>query len=116
MNTRKIGDAGEAAAHDFLIGIGAQIVARNVRIAGAEIDLIARFGDLHAFIEVKSRRSAQYGRPAEAVTPAKQKAIVRAAQAWAAEHALTDAPLRFDVIEVLPGVIRHIPGAFDASG
>ena len=30
-------------------------------------------------------------------------------------HGLSDSPLRFDVIELLPGEINHIPSAFDAS-
>ena len=32
------------------------------------------------------------------------------------ENDLTDAPVRFDVIEVLPGELRHIENAFDATG
>jgi putative endonuclease len=115
VNKARIGAYGESAARDFLIGIGAQIVASNVYIANAEIDIVARFGDLIAFVEVKARRNALFGRPAEAVTAEKRRRIIRAARAYAAQHGLSDSPMRFDVIEIMPGTINHIPGAFDAS-
>lgn len=115
MNKSRAGADAEAAARDYLVGIGAEIAAANVRIANAEIDIIARFGDLVAFVEVKARRNARYGRPAEAVTAEKRRRIVRAARAYAAENGLSDSPMRFDVIEIMPGEISHIPGAFDAS-
>ncbi len=115
MNKSRVGAAGEAAARDYLVGIGAWIVASNVRIANAEIDIVARLGDLTAFVEVKARRNARFGRPAEAVTSAKRRRIVRAARAYAAQNGLSDSPMRFDVIEILPGEINHIPGAFDAN-
>lgn len=115
MNNAHIGAIAEAAARDYLIGAGWEIVKANLRIAGAEIDIVARHGDLIAFIEVKARKNARYGRPAAAVTRAKRQRIVRAARAYAAVNGLSDAPMRFDVIEILPGEITHIPGAFDAS-
>jgi putative endonuclease len=116
VNPGRVGAETEAAARDFLVGTGAEIVAFNVRIAGAEIDIVARWSDLTAFIEVKARGSARYGRPAEAVTADKRRRIIRAARAYAAENGLSDSPMRFDVIEIMPGEINHIPGAFDADG
>jgi putative endonuclease len=115
VNKSRVGADAEATARDFLVGIGAEIVAANVRIANAEIDIVARFGDLTAFVEVKARRNTLYGRPAEAVTREKRRRIARAARAYAAENGLSDSPMRFDVIEIMPGIINHIPGAFDAG-
>ncbi len=116
MNKTRIGTDGEAAARDFLMGRGAEILASNVRIANAEIDIIAQFGDVIAFVEVKTRKNTRYGRPAEAVTAQKRRQIIRAATAYAAENGLTDVPMRFDVVEIMPGFFNHIPGAFDANG
>lgn len=116
MNPSRTGAWAEAAARDFLLGAGAEIVAINVRVGGGEIDIIARFGALTAFIEVKARKNMRYGRPAEAVTLEKRRKIVRAATAYAAQNGLLDSPMRFDVIEIMPGTINHIPGAFDAGG
>ena len=115
MGARSTGIHGEMDAADYLAGVGARVIGRNVTIAGAELDIIALIDGVYAFIEVKRRTSTRYGRPSEAVTPAKMKRIVRAAAAYAARHGLDDKPLRFDVIEILPGEINHIPGAFDAS-
>ena len=114
MGSRGIGIDGEMVAADYITGKGGRIIARNISYAGAEIDLIALIDGVYAFIEVKRRTSTRYGRPSEAVTPAKMKRIIRAA-AYAARHGLDDRPLRFDIIEILPGELNHIPGAFDAS-
>ena len=115
MGTRYLGIAGEMAARDYLTGIGAQILGTNVVSAGVEIDIIALIDGVVAFIEVKRRSSARYGRPAEAVTPAKMRRLIRGAEAYLSRNAISDSPVRFDVIEILPGEINHIPGAFDAS-
>lgn len=115
MGGRYLGISGEMTAQDYLAGIGAQILDANVTIAGVEIDIIALIDGVITFIEVKRRSSARFGRPSEAVTPAKMRRIVRGAEAYLARNALCDRPVRFDVIEILPGEINHIPGAFDAS-
>lgn len=116
MGTRYVGTDGESTACDYLTGIGATILGRNVRIGGGEIDIIALINGTIAFIEVKRRTGTLYGRPSEAVTAAKQRKIVRAAALYAAMHGYSDAPMRFDVIELLPGEINHIPSAFTADG
>lgn len=115
MNTRSTGVGGEMAAADYLAGIGARIIDRNVTLCGGEIDIIALIEGVIVFIEVKRRTSLRYGRPAEAVTYAKQRRIIRAAAAYMARHKISDRPVRFDIIELLPGKLNHIPAAFDAS-
>lgn len=115
MNRRAFGNEGEQAACDFLTRRGWKIIARNVRRGRGEIDIIAEKRSLTAFIEVKRRSGLGYGQPAEAVNLQKQRRIVQAAALYVQENALEDANLRFDIIEILPGEIRHIEGAFDAS-
>lgn len=115
MASRYTGIEGEMVAQDYLTGIGAKIIDTNVSLAGAEIDIIALIEDTYAFIEVKRRTSVRYGRPAEAVSPSKMRKIIRAASMYLAMHCISDRPVRFDIIEILPGSINHIPGAFDAS-
>lgn len=116
MSTGYVGGEGEQLAAEYLARLGARIVDRNVRIGGGEIDIIALIEGVIVFIEVKRRTSLRYGRPAEAVTYAKQRRIIRAAAAYLAAHHVSDRPVRFDIIELLPGEINHIPAAFDASG
>lgn len=95
---------------------GYRILARRWRVPVGEIDLVARRGRLIAFVEVKQRASETEG--VEAVTPAAQRRIARAASVWLAAH--PDAAgfdCRFDVIVCVPGRLpRHIAGAFDATG
>jgi len=112
------GRAGEAAAAAFLISHGFQILARRFRRYGAEVDLVARRGDVLAFVEVKLRRGHGAGTPFEAVSPLKQARIARAASAYLAEFPdLARLECRFDLVGVEPapdGALRveHLPAAF----
>ena len=115
MNRRAIGSQGEADARAFLAGKGVKVLDTNYRRPTGEIDIIARQGGTLLFIEVKRRSSLRYGRPAEAVDRKKQAHILRTALLYLQEKRLGDVPVRFDVIEVMPGEIRHIENAFDAS-
>lgn len=115
MSTRYTGISGEGTARDYLTGMGARILDSNVKLGGGEIDIIAMIDGVCVFIEVKTRTSTRFGRPAEAVTPAKMRKIIRAASMYAARNHLMDKPMRFDIIELLPGEINHIPAAFSLS-
>lgn len=116
MNKRRFGGQGEADARAFLEGKGVRVLEMNYRRPTGEIDIVARQGKTLLFVEVKRRSSLRYGRPAEAVDRAKQAHILRTATLYLQEKDLTDAPVRFDVVEVLPDGIRHIENAFDATG
>ena len=116
MNKRRFGGEGEADARAYLEAKGAKVLEMNFRRPTGEIDIVARQGRTLLFVEVKRRSSLRYGRPAEAVDRAKRAHILRTAALYMQEKGLMDAPARFDVIEILPGEIRHIEGAFDATG
>ena len=115
MNRRAYGNAGEDAACAYLMQRGWTILERNVRRGRGEIDIVARKKDTVAFVEVKRRSGLGYGRPAEAVNREKQMRIAHAAALYMQENNLSEAKIRFDVIEILPGEIQHIEGAFDAT-
>ena len=115
MNRRAYGSAGEDAACTYLMRRGWTILDRNVRRGRGEIDIVARRKDTVAFVEVKRRSGLNYGRPAEAVNREKQMRIAHAAALYIQENGLSEARIRFDVIEILPGEIQHIEGAFDAT-
>ncbi len=118
---RALGTEGEGRAAQYLARRGYRIAARNVRAGGVEIDLVVTRGRLIAFVEVKTRRSAHFGRPEEAVDGAKRARLVRGAAAWLREHAKGPRRVRFDVIAVRNRAatddweIRHWEGAFDAG-
>jgi putative endonuclease len=116
MSTRVLGATGEQAAVTFLESRGWTVVARNFRTREGELDVVAQRNDLVAFIEVKTRRSRRFGRPAEAVTLIKQDRIRTLARRWLNQSGLHARVLRFDVIEVDERdgrmSIRHLEGAF----
>lgn len=115
MNRRAFGNAGEDAACVYLKKHGWTVLDRNVRRGRGEIDIIAKKRGVTAFIEVKRRSGTGFGQPAEAVNIEKQRRIAHAAAIYVQENGLADTELRFDVIEILPGELRHIESAFDAG-
>ncbi|MEE1200585.1 MAG: YraN family protein [Christensenellales bacterium] len=115
MNKKETGAAGEQIAARALSRSGLKILERNVRRNTGEIDIIAREKKTYVFVEVKTRSCERYGRPAEAVDHRKQQRILRTAALWLSEKGLSDAPVRFDIVEILPDETRHLKNAFDAS-
>jgi len=98
---RETGDAGEALAARWYEARGYVVLDRNWRCREGELDLILSGRDLVAFCEVKTRRSARFGEPFEAVTLAKQQRIRGLALRWLADHSdARAAELRFDVASV----------------
>ena len=124
---RKIGNLGERAAARHLRKSGYRIIKKNYTAADAEIDIIARKRDVLSFVEVKTRNIKHLGkmeaRPASAVTPEKQRRIIRTAGCFLSRYN-EKARIRFDVIEVYledskRGVkikeIKHLTDAFNKN-
>jgi putative endonuclease len=112
---RALGDYGERLAERYLTDLGLAVVDRNWRCARGELDLVARDGDCLVFCEVKTRRSARFGSPVEAVHPRKAARLRRLAAAWLQEHDDHPARIRIDVIGILrpavgKAVVRHVQG------
>lgn len=117
--TKKLGNAGEEFAANYLESHGYQILARNFRVRSAEIDIVAEIGGVIVFVEVKTRKDMKHGLPAEAVNLRKQKKIIEAAGVFLQDDAYAECACRFDVIEVYAlgknfGV-RHIENAFEVA-
>ena len=116
---RKIGDAGENAAAEYLEKHGYMIAARNFSCRIGEIDIIAVCPERHhiSFVEVKTRKNTDYGFPSEFVGREKQRRLRRTAQVFLFANPLyRDYEKSMDVFEVLRinGKLfgRHIPNAF----
>lgn len=105
----------EARAAQFYREQGYEILERNWQGGHKEIDLIARRGDLIAFIEVKSARGDQFGHPAEWVTKTKQRNLIAAAHQYLMEKKITTCDLRFDIVAFVNGALEQFPNAFDAE-
>jgi putative endonuclease len=91
------GVAAEALAARFLATRGLTIVGRNYRCRGGEIDIIARDGRTVVFVEVRLRRSAEYGGAAESITARKRRRLRLAAEHYLARLP-SEPPCRFDAI------------------
>ena len=99
------GRIGEDAAARYLFLHGYRIHERNFVSGKNEIDIIAEKKGTYVFCEVKTRvqdfgKSLPYGRPAAAVTPAKQRHLISAATTFVERHKREDKRYRFDVIEI----------------
>jgi putative endonuclease len=109
------GRKGEEIAADYLKARGYRILETNWRRGRNEIDIIARTGKILVVAEVKARHSKLAGEPETAVTREKQRALIRAANAYVQLHKLDD-EVRFDIISILiekeKEQIRHIEDAF----
>lgn len=112
------GYRGEMIALQYLAAKGFTPVAQNYRCRWGEIDLIMRDGEYIVFTEVKLRKSAAFGSPLEAVTPAKRRKLCLAAGLWLSENRTELLP-RFDVVGITaPGgpkerlSVEHIENAF----
>lgn len=122
MRPATLGERGEHAAAKFLRRQGFQIIERRLRLRLGEIDIIAVDGGAVVFVEVKTRRSTQLGRPAESISGTQQSRLTRAALAFLKSHGLLEYPSRFDVVEVVWPLeqrrpeIRHFRNAFQAVG
>jgi putative endonuclease len=114
-----LGRRGEDLAHRYLRSVGLTILSRNYRPGGgeAEVDIVARDGDIVVFVEVKSRSSAEYGAPDRAVGTEKQKNIIRAARSFATRAGIGWNQVRFDIISVVftkpPSIVHHQDAFFD---
>ncbi|MCW2899375.1 MAG: hypothetical protein JWO67_1640 [Streptosporangiaceae bacterium] len=95
----ELGRRGERAAALYLTTrLGWTILDRNWRCAEGELDIVAFDGRRHVVCEVKTRSSALYGAPVEAVTALKAARLRRLAGRWAERHGAQAAGIRIDVI------------------
>lgn len=116
--TKKVGDAAETAALEYLQDQGLRLVMRNYRTpgrGGGEIDLIMRAPDgTLVFIEVRKRASGSYGGAAASVGYSKQRRIIFAARFYLMGLAAVP-PCRFDVVAVDLTGVQWLQAAFDAG-
>ena len=105
------GRLGEEAAAKYLAQNGYKIIKRNYKSRNSEIDIVATDGNILCFVEVKTRRSKDFGYAAEAVDFYKRQKMILGAKCFLASHRI-NMPLRFDVVEVY-GNIRS--AGFDVS-
>jgi len=118
----KSGRWGERQAVRLLKSKGWEIMGERVRVGRRdELDIIADHGGVLVFVEVKTRKNEDFGRPISAVNQAKRHHLSRAAVGYLKHQKPPPDYFRFDVVEVIgepdmgPPKIRHIENAFQLA-
>lgn len=118
----ELGVWGEAVAARLLVRAGWKIEARGYRWGRKEIDLVARRGNVVAFVEVKTRSGRGYGHPEDAVTWRKRREIEAVARDWLRRFGTGTTGVRFDVVAIVTdrrrSIIRceHVEDAWRPDG
>lgn len=120
MTRAETGKLGEESVCAYLTERGYKIAARNYRIRGGEIDIIAENGDYIAFVEVKARKPDSMVTGFEAVNKRKRGLIIKTAADYCCKHPNMLQP-RFDIAQVIIFggkvlSIDYIFNAYDTSG
>ena len=119
---KRLGNAGEECAAQFLEKQGYQILDRQARWRFGEIDLIALHVQIVVFVEVKTRSSLAAGHPTESITKAKQNRITRSALRFLKRRRWLNRAARFDVVSIIwpanggEPLIQHYLNAFEPTG
>ncbi len=112
----KLGDEGEEIAMHYLKKRGYKIIERNHKNTFGEVDIIALHKGTLVFIEVKTRRTYEYGMPFEAVNHRKQEKLKKVALMYL-KRLKKEVPARFDVVSISfeegETDIELIPDAFE---
>lgn len=104
------GQAAENQALEFLQGQGLQLLTRNWRCKGGELDLVMLDTDTVVFVEVRYRRHTAWGGALESVDVRKQQKLIKAAQLFLQAHGRwAKHPCRFDVVAITaPGQAKDL--------
>ena len=111
------GKLGERAAKKHLQRLGLKFLTANFRSARGEIDLVFRDADCLVFVEVKTRSSEDWVRPAAAVNAHKRRRLSQTALDYLKLLKNPPVKIRFDIVEVLlqdgkVREVRHLPNSF----
>ena len=100
MKRRDTGILGEKLAKDFLKKRGYRIWETNYRCPEGEIDIVAKHKDYLVFIEVRTKKSLEFGSPEESITPAKMGKLRAVAAYYQQNHENLPLLWRIDVVAV----------------
>ena len=111
------GRIGERAAKKHLRKLGLKFLTANFRSDRGEIDLVFRDDDCLVFVEVKSRSSEDWTRPAAAVDKRKRRLLSQTALDYLKLLKNPQVKIRFDIVDVLltdgeVREVRHLPNTF----
>jgi len=91
---------GEDIACNYLAKKGYKIIERNFRKRYGELDIVSVKSDTLVFIEVKTRKSSQFGSPLESITPRKLHVLTKTALFYKSIHQKLPDLLRIDAVAI----------------
>jgi len=100
MKRRDTGILGEKLARDFLKKRGYRILETNYHCPEGEIDIVAKHKDSLAFIEVRTKKSLEFGSPEESITKTKRERLRAAASRYQQTHDNLPQSWRIDFVAV----------------
>jgi len=100
VKRRDTGILGEKLAKDFLKKRGYRIWETNYRCPEGEIDIISKHKDFLVFIEVRTKKSLEFGSPEESITPTKMGKLRAVASHYQQTHSNLPPLWRIDVVAV----------------
>lgn len=107
---RRRGEEAEGIGAFWLQAQGWEVLEKNLRFRGGEIDILAREGETLVFVEIRLRKAASAEDAISSVGRRKQDRLLRAVQAFFAENpSLADRPVRLDIL----GIAQRPDGSLD---
>lgn len=95
-----VGRWGEDIAVRYLEARQLKLVERNAHTPYGEIDLVMMDGEDIVFVEVKTRTTAAFGLPEEAITVRKREHMIHSAEAYLQERNTLPDTWRIDVVAI----------------
>lgn len=122
MTRSELGKLGETAVCYYLEALGYEILARNFRIRGGEIDIVAAKDNDLCFVEVKTRSLDTMEQGLSALTKRKRQLLMKTAYAYCEKFDINedDWYIRYDAAEVTAHNHRiididYLENAFDET-
>ncbi len=114
MNNREFGNIGEDLACEYLLKNGYEILERNKHFSKlCEIDIIAKFKNKIVFVEVKTRKSNNFGSPLEAITKNKYMNIKTGVLSYVQENKINNYQIDAIGITLEPELdIQHLKNIY----
>jgi putative endonuclease len=107
-----VGREGEREVLRYLADRGYGILETNYRWSRREVDIIASKAGVIAFVEVKKRNGSLFGTGLESITEEKKRRILSVARHYIHTRGMYGRNVRFDVVSIDDGEIRHVENAF----
>jgi putative endonuclease len=115
----RLGNRGEEMARHYLQEEGYPLLDTNYRCPWGEIDIVTQDGEDMVFVEVRTRRSQQYGTLEESITASKARHLIAAGQEYLQQKGAEASGWRIDLVGVWLGPdsgmprVRHLKNAVE---